>query len=506
MKNIIRILSTSDVHGSIYPYTYSNGASCDAGMARIKTLIDSLRDENTLVVDNGDIIQGSSFTFYHYSNMPDEVCPVSEAMAQIGYDCINLGNHDFNYGEEALFRHIRASGSVCISANVRYKGELLGPEYVIKESFGKKLALFAVTTQFVPHWEKPENIANLTFEDAFDCARRITEKIKEKEAPDYIVCLYHGGFERDIETGLLSGSDTGENEGYRMFEEIKDIDAFIFGHQHQLYAGKKDGKPYIQPGFSGEYISCVEIDADTDEIEARLIKVDAKPDQYMMDFCQEEEEKVQEWLDTPLGTTDMDFLVKDELNDRLYKTQLATLFNRIQMEASGAELSGYALALRASGFAEKITMRALVNTYIFPNTLTVKKINGKILKEYLEKSAEFWAMKDGKIIIEPMHDFPTPQYHNYDMVDGVEYTIKVSNPVGERIVSLTKNGVPVKDDDQFTIVVNNYRSAGGGDFAMIQNAETVKEIPDSVVDIAAAYIEKKGKISFEPVNNIKVII
>ena len=45
-------------------------------------------------------------------------------------------------------------------------------------------------------------------------------------------------------------------------------------------------------------------------------------------------------------------------------------------------------------------------------------------------------VKDNEIIINPLFDFPTPAHHNYDMVDGIEYTIKVSNPHGQRIISL----------------------------------------------------------------------
>ena len=52
----IRLLATSDVHGYIYPYSYADGTNFNGGFARLKTLIDALRDENTLVLDNGDVL------------------------------------------------------------------------------------------------------------------------------------------------------------------------------------------------------------------------------------------------------------------------------------------------------------------------------------------------------------------------------------------------------------------------------------------------------------------
>ena len=63
MKNRIRILATTDLHGYIYPYRYADGLSMYHGTARLKTAIDAFRDDNTLLVDNGDTIQGSSLQF-----------------------------------------------------------------------------------------------------------------------------------------------------------------------------------------------------------------------------------------------------------------------------------------------------------------------------------------------------------------------------------------------------------------------------------------------------------
>ena len=151
-------------------------------------------------------------------------------------------------------------------------------------------------------------------------------------------------------------------------------------------------------------------------------------------------------------------------------------------------------------------MRDLVSTYVFPNTLVVKKVNGRIIRAYLERCAQFWDIQDNKIIIEKSNDFPTPQYHNYDMLDGVEYTIKVSNPIGNRIISLTRNGIPVKDDEEFTLCINNYRAAGGSGFEMLSEAETIQDIQVNVVEIIADYIKKVQVIDFEPVNNIQVIL
>ena len=160
----------------------------------------------------------------------------------------------------------------------------------------------------------------------------------------------------------------------------------------------------------------------------------------------------------------------------------------------------------ATGFGENITMRNIVSTYVFPNTLVVKKITGKILKEYLEKNAEYFDIENNKIVVSKDFLYPKLMKYNYDMVDGIFYTIKASNKKGERITSLIFNGKEVKEDDEFTLCVNNYRASGGGNFYMIKNAPTIKEISTSMVDVLANYIIKNKEIDFNSVDNIKVEI
>lgn len=504
MKNRIRLLTTSDIHGYIYPYQYSDGTPCDHGLAKLSTLIQSLRDENTLLIENGDILEGSPLSYYHFYYERDHMHPLVKAIQYLNYDYVNLGNHDFNYGEEAINDYLNAIDAPCITSNMTYKGKPLGPTYVIRELAGKKIALFALVTQHIPHWEDPANIKHYKFFDALETAKKTIRYIKDLEKPDYIICVYHGGFERDIQTGLPTEELTGENEAYQIIQECPDLDILITGHQHRSYCGKLNNTVYTQTFPNGAELSCIDIYTDTNIIEPRVLPATIEADEKLMALVQAEEDRCQTWLDTPLGTSDVDLAIDDEFDARLNKSQVITFLNLVQKEVSGADICSNALFLGATGFKSSITMRDLVSTYVFPNTLVVKQITGKILKEYLEKNAEFWSIHNDHIIVSPWYDYPHPQHFNYDMLDGIEYTITVGNDVGHRITSLTHNGVPIKDDDTFTLCVNNYRAAGGGDFTMLKDAPTVKEIQTSMVELIAQYIEKYNTIDFEPIENIFV--
>ena len=508
MKHRIRILCTSDIHGTLFPHGYADGRPKNMGLARLRTLIDSLRDENTILIENGDTIEGSPLTIYHYLHHKQEPCPLSTGMQRMRYDYINVGNHDFNEGQEALFTHLKETGATCITHNFYYRGEAMGPQYIIHEAAGKKVAVFGLTTQHIPHWESEANLVGVRFTDAYETAKETLEILRslpDPERPDYVVCVYHGGFERDPETGEFIQADTGENEGYRMLCDLRGIDVLLTGHQHRVFCGTRYGTAYTQPGAHGEYLAKVDIDLLTGEILPEIIPVETAADEEILSIGRAEEEACQKWLDKVIGRTKIDLRIRDEDEARLNKSQLITFLNKVQMETTGADISGAALFIGASGFGEEITMRDLVSTYSFPNTLTVKEITGAVLRAYLEKCAEFWTVRDGAITVNPRYDFPTPGHYNYDMLDGVEYTIKASNPEGARIVSLTRNGEEVKDDDIFSLVVNNYRAAGGGDFDMIREAPTVTEHQTGMVEVIADYLRKHPVIDFEPVHNVRVI-
>ena len=505
MKNRIRLLATSDVHGYIYPYDYADQSEAEYGLARLNTLITSLRDENTLLIDNGDILEGSPISFYHFHEHKDDVSPMTKVLDAMEYDFINLGNHDFNYGEEVLLRHLDHMHAPLLTNNVIYKGKPLGLTYAVQELAGKKVVLFGVVTHYIPNWEKKQNIKHFRFPDALETAKKTVELIRRLEKPDYVIGVYHGGFERDLKTGMATEELTGENQGYEMLRQIQGLDVLITGHQHRSLAGSAFGTVYTQTADKGLELACIDIYTDTGLIEPRLLRADTPADAELEALVQAEEDECQVWLDQPLGETKTDLAVRDEFDARLHKSPLISFINHVQMEATGAQLAGTALFLGASGFGRSITMRNLVSTYVYPNTLTVKKVNGRILKEYLEKCAEFWTVKGEQIAVSARYEYPKPQHYNYDMLDGVSYDIRVSNDIGSRIENLTWQGEPVTEDMEFTLVINNYRAAGGGDFYMLKDAPTVKVYTSDMVEVLAEYIMTHKVIDFEPVNNIRVI-
>lgn len=505
----IKILATSDVHGYISPYRYSDKTLAMQGLARLSGHIQRLRDENTLLIDNGDCLQGSPLNYYHSLYEKEEIHPMAKAMNFLNYDYYNLGNHDFNFGLDMLHRYMNALNPKCLTGNLFENQKPLGKAYTIHH-FDQDhcIALIGITTQHIPVWEQPRNIVGITFENAFDTVKKTVSLIKEKEKVDGIVVVYHGGFERDLVSGEATELLTEENLGWKMCNEIDGIDLLISGHQHRSFVATCHGVLTTQTASNAQEMAYIEWDLDNHLLQAELLKADQAIDEELMQVIEQEEAKTQKWLDEPLGCLkEGNLLVQDEFDARLNKHPVISFINQVQLSfAPQATLSAQALFNNAVGFNQSITMRDLVSTYVYPNTLMCLELDGKTLKLFLEKCTEYFAIVDGKIGINPAFCAPKPQHYNYDMVDGLDYTIKVSNPIGSRIVKMVYQGKEVKMQDQFVMVMSNYRAGGGGDFDMLKSCKLVQDIQKDMVECLAEYIRNHPVLEVEHKKNIEVII
>ncbi|MGN0145465.1 MAG: bifunctional metallophosphatase/5'-nucleotidase, partial [Clostridium sp.] len=109
-NSAISIVATSDIHGHVLNFDYSSNSepSKGLGLAKVSTYVKNLRETNpnVMLIDNGDIIQGTPLVYYY--NMIDKtsVYPLSKVMGAMKYDTETLGNHEFNYGLDTLKRFI----------------------------------------------------------------------------------------------------------------------------------------------------------------------------------------------------------------------------------------------------------------------------------------------------------------------------------------------------------------------------------------------------------------
>lgn len=504
------ILVTSDLHGSFSSASYRTQEEISSGLARLSVLIKQqrLEEPSLLLIDNGDIMQGSPLTYYAASLKPEDHNPAVAALNLLQYDAAVVGNHEFNYGQSYLRQAVEASDFPWLSAGIMDSatGEpAFGRPYFIRYCGDVKVAVLGVTTHYIPNWEHPDHIEGLVFEDALETVRAWVPRIREEAGPDLMVVAYHGGLERDPVTGEETETYTGENQGYAMCMEVEGIDMLITGHQHRELIADIGGVTVIQPGCNGQALGKLEIRFELVEGRWSIIEKNAEllhPDESLprdpnlLKALEPWEKETQLWLDEKLGWVEGDLSIRDPFTLRTRDHPFIELVNRVQMLAAGVDISCTALLSEdTQGFGSLITMRDILTNFIYPNTLSVVELSGQDIRDALEKSASYFELRpDGSLGVSRCFTEPKAQHYNYDMWEGIEYEIDAAKPIGERVVNLRYQGTALCSEQVYAVVMNNYRATGGGEYVMFKNKRIVREITVPVSELMADYIREQGTI------------
>ena len=258
---IITLLETSDMHGYVYPTAYSGTTDSPIGVAKVAAKMKELRAQTEgplIAIENGDFIQGSPLSYY-LAKEQHSAKELTNLINLMNYDVQLIGNHEFNYGIDYLKEAIKNYQAPVLAANILNQAgqPYFGKAYTILEKAGLKIAVLGLTTQYIPHWEKPETLNGMTFESIVKTAKKYVPLLKQQA--DLVVVSYHGGFEKDLATGEATEPLTGENEGYQLLQEVAGIDALFTGHQHRTIATKINGVPVVQPGYQGNHIGEIQL-------------------------------------------------------------------------------------------------------------------------------------------------------------------------------------------------------------------------------------------------------
>ncbi|MFC4077790.1 bifunctional metallophosphatase/5'-nucleotidase [Salinithrix halophila] len=521
----LTIMSTSDLHGLIMPLHYNNNSPADHGLAKIATLVKKVRKRNpeALLLDSGDTIQGSPMSYYHarVDNKPTD--PMMLTMNELGYDAMAIGNHEYNYGRQVFEKAAGEARFPWLSANTLRKNTkkvYTKPYKMFKMPGGLRVGVLGLTTQFVPQWENPQHIKHLDFTDVVKTANKWVPVMKKKEKADVIFVSYHGGLEHkkgaDGEIIPLPET-TGENQVYQLATQVKGIDAILAGHMHTpIEDVRVNGVLITEPNKWGSHLSVVDMKLykkkgkwKVKEKKAKLLESSTvKADPKIVKLVAPYEKKTQQFLDAPVGKIEGDMTVRDPQYTRSHDTALIQFINRVQMHYSGAKISSTSLFDNAvPGLPSEVTTRDILSTYIYPNTLKVIRVSGQDIKDALEKSSNYWKQNSGSdpLEVNPEYLSPKVQHYNYDMWEGIRYTIDVSQPVGQRIVELTDmDGQPLDMNKKYDVALNNYRAGGGGGYPMFQGKPVVKDLNIEMSELMTNYIREKGTVPAEKDDNWKI--
>ncbi|WNN48135.1 bifunctional 2',3'-cyclic-nucleotide 2'-phosphodiesterase/3'-nucleotidase [Siccibacter colletis] len=481
----LRILETTDLHSNMMDFDYYKDAPTEKfGLVRTASLINAAREEatNSVLVDNGDLIQGSPLGDYMASKglKAGEIHPVYKALNTLDYAVGNLGNHEFNYGLDYLHKALAGAKFPYVNANiidVKTQKPLFTPwliqDTAVKDQDGKSHTLKIGYIGFVPPqimtWDKANLEGKVTVNDITESARRYVPEMREKGA-DIVVVIAHSGLSAEPYKTLA------ENSVYYL-SEVPGVDAILFGHAHAVFPGKDfaaikgadiekgtlNGIPAVMPGMWGDHLGVVDLVLNNDggswkvaqsKAEARPIydaaakKALVAEDTNLVKVLKADHDATREFVSQPIGKSADNMysylsLVQDDPTVQVVNNaQRAYVEHFIQGDPDLANLPVLTAAapFKAGGrkndpasFVEvekgQLTFRNAADLYLYPNTLVVMKVTGQEVKDWLECSAgqfnqiDIHSSKPQSLI--NWDDFRT---YNFDVIDGVNYQIDVTQP------------------------------------------------------------------------------
>jgi len=495
------VAATTDVHGYIRGWDYYTGVPDTLrGLTRAATIIDSLRRYSSptpIVVDAGDVLQGTPLAYVAAridTTMPH---PVILAMNAVQYDAAVIGNHEFNYGVATLDRAVRQADFPFLAANV-YTPDGRQPyrPWAVSTRRNVKIAIVGATTPGSNLWDRDNLSGRLVVRDIVPDVRTAVRDARDAGA-SVVIVLLHSGLDEPSSYDTVSTNVGSENVAARVAREVRGIDLIVYGHSHkEMRDTVIAGTLLMQPKNWATSVAVAHLGLE--RVNNRW-RVRTKRSTVVQSARHVESPRVIAavaeghraaiaYANTTIGTTSVAWRAD---SSRVVDTPLIDFILETEREASGAQLaSTAAFSLDASLAPGPITVARLAALYPYDNTLRAVKITGEQLRAYLEQSARYFKPNaQGSADIDPA----IPGF-NYDIVKGVDYTIDVSRPIGERITQLSFDGRPVAPTDTFTMALNNYRQTGGGGFAMLRGAPVVYDKQLEIRQLLIDEVKRKGTL------------
>ena len=517
----LHVLTTNDIHGTYFDSTYVDGGTQNSLLAAYY-YVDSVRTavgpENVILLDAGDFLQGNNAAYY-YNYVETGVPHVYSRMAKyMGYDAITWGNHDVEPGHavyDRVSREIEGFGIPFLGGNsIREdNGKPYFPIYTILKKNGLKVAVLGFNNANIKAWLDEDIWSGMHFESLIPLVQKDVDMVIAKEKPHVVIVCVHSG------TGDGDGSVL-ESQGLDLYKSLKDVDVLVCAHDHRPYVVDNGSIALLNSGSHSRNLGhgIVNLTVNKGKVVSKSVKSGLIPirkekaDPQMRAAFQKDYEAVKAFTLREVGELKADFNLSDAFAGM---SDYLNLLHTVSLGCEPAQISVAApLTQRGIIKAGKLVFNDLFTLYQYENQLFVIRMSGKEVKDYLEASYDLWirtAQKPGDRVLN-IHNVPDTRTglerwsfvnasFNFDSMAGINYTVDVTKPYGERInISSMADGSAFDPAATYNVAMTSYRASGGGGTMDRIGIDTdridervVKKYPE-IRDMIYDYLKEHGSI------------
>jgi len=509
LSDDIVILHVNDVHCAINKTIGYDGFALYRNEMKKKY-------KNVILVDVGDHIQGGSIGAISKGET------IIKLMNKIEFNVVTIGNHEFDYGIDQLYKlgNDLSSKYICSNFCFRKNKTTIFDPYKIIEAGNKKIGFIGVlipsafSKTYLSSLKDENNepiydlLADNNEKNLFENVQANINILKNDKKVDYIVLLTHIGLSLE------------EFNSQVLLSKLENVDIVIDGNTHEIYnttIKDKNNKEIqiVQTGNKLESIGQIIIKKNgiiTSEIIESVPEPNDKEgsmniyrdgqkrwvDKEINNFIDNIWEDYSDELNKIIGHSNFDLLINSEDNEpSMCEYQECTLGNLIADAMK--DLSNAEIAILNGGAIKKnllngnLTSKNIIDVIPWYNTIVVKRLPGQVILDALELGVSN--------LPSPSSGFPQVSGLTFELNSDINNSVKIEsdklNVDGERRVSNVKvNGEELNLTKLYNVSLLEFVGNGGDGFFMFTkyNISTVSLYTDT--DSLILYIKDnlKGEI------------
>lgn len=478
----VQILGLNETHGQLVPLSQRNAdgsRTAVGGAAALGTYLGREEAENplrTLTVDSGDFMQGPAISSYF------EGKPTVEVYNEIGVDSVAVGNHEFDWGRDALNQRIAEADFPFLANNIvedatgdQPRG--IAPYKVFKRD-GLKVGVVGVGNPDTKNVTLPEATEGISFLDLQRTATEVANSVRELKAArvQTIVLTPHMGLETATEGPLA------ELLGALPAETADELDLALGGHIPLDISTEINGVPVVQPlgNTRGYADTTLTVDRKTGDV----TKYAATSDRVLTDSVPPDPEvkaivdRYQAQLDEALGETVGEATTPIQRGaTRMVESEMGNFVaDSMRTYYPGVDFAFQnAGGLRADIDEGPITLEEVYAVLPFNNTLVTMDLTGAQVERVLEEGAN-------------------SQYGTVQ-VSGLTWAYDADAPFGDRVTRVTlPDGTPIDPNATYKIATNNFMATGGDQFTTFTQGQNTTDTQTNLVDTVVRYLELNSPV------------